>query len=73
MIWLKSCPRCLGGDIKLDKDNGGWYIFRLQCGFTRDMENPSNARSLALDLDVDPKRRSTLSEFFQEGCDYAPQ
>ena len=29
MIWLKSCPRCVGGDMVLDEDSSKRC---LQCG-----------------------------------------
>jgi uncharacterized protein YbaR (Trm112 family) len=31
MIWLKQCPRCRG-DLVLDSDRYGMYVYCLQCG-----------------------------------------
>ena len=40
MVWLKSCPRCERGDLMLEAEREGWSINCLQCGYTRDVEDP---------------------------------
>ena len=37
MLRLKSCPRCKG-DIRLDRDQYGWYEECFQCGYVRDLK-----------------------------------
>ncbi|MFH1003712.1 MAG: hypothetical protein V1780_06175 [Chloroflexota bacterium] len=37
MLRLKSCPRC-NGDIRLDRDQYGWYEECIQCGYVRDLK-----------------------------------
>ena len=37
MLKLKSCPRCKGGDITVDRDHYGWYEYCIQCGYVRDL------------------------------------
>jgi ribosomal protein L37AE/L43A len=37
MLRLKSCPKCKG-DVRIDRDQYGWYEQCLQCGHVRDME-----------------------------------
>ena len=37
VIWkLKSCPRCIGGDLCIERDNELWYAWCLQCGYEGD-------------------------------------
>ena len=36
MLYLKSCPKCRG-DMHLDKDHYGAFIYCLQCGLNRDL------------------------------------
>lgn len=36
-IRLKSCPKC-SGDIRIDRDEYGWFEQCIQCGHTRDLE-----------------------------------
>lgn len=38
MLKLKSCPRC-NGDVRLDRDQYGWYEACMQCGYLRDLES----------------------------------
>ena len=40
MVWLKSCPRCVRGDLMLEAEREGWSINCLQCGYTKDVEDP---------------------------------
>ena len=40
MVWLKSCPRCERGDLMLEAEREGWSISCLQCGYTKDVEDP---------------------------------
>ena len=37
MVYLKSCPKCLG-DLTIAQDGYGTFISCLQCGFTKDMD-----------------------------------
>lgn len=34
---LKSCPKC-GGDVRVDRDEYGWFEQCIQCGHTHDLE-----------------------------------
>jgi len=36
-IKVKNCPKC-GGDVRIDRDEYGWFEQCLQCGHTRDLE-----------------------------------
>ncbi|RJQ37641.1 MAG: hypothetical protein C4555_06025 [Dehalococcoidia bacterium] len=36
-IRLKSCPKC-GGDVRIDRDEYGWFEQCIQCGYERDLE-----------------------------------
>ena len=36
MVYLKSCPKCLG-DLTVSQDGYGTFISCLQCGFMRDL------------------------------------
>ena len=37
MVYLKSCPKCLG-DLTLGQDSYGTFVSCLQCGFMRDLD-----------------------------------
>ena len=37
MLRLKGCPKC-HGDVRVDRDQYGWYEQCIQCGFVRDLE-----------------------------------
>lgn len=37
MLMLKSCPRCRG-DLYRDRDQYGWFLLCLHCGYMRDLE-----------------------------------
>ncbi len=37
MVYLKSCPKCLG-DLTMGQDTYGTFISCLQCGFMRDID-----------------------------------
>ena len=37
MVYLKSCPKCLG-DLTMGQDGYGTFISCLQCGFMRDID-----------------------------------
>ncbi len=37
MVYLKSCPKCLG-DLTLGRDSYGTFVSCLQCGFMRDLD-----------------------------------
>ena len=30
--WMKQCPKCRAGDLKMDSDRYGSYIACIQCG-----------------------------------------
>ncbi|MBI2869122.1 MAG: hypothetical protein HYX96_04770 [Chloroflexi bacterium] len=34
---IKKCPRCRGGDIRIDRDEYGWYEQCIMCGYMRDL------------------------------------
>lgn len=34
---IKGCPKC-GGDVRVDRDEYGWFEQCIQCGHTRDLE-----------------------------------
>ncbi len=36
MLKLKSCPRCKG-DLRIDRDQFGWFEECIQCGYVRDL------------------------------------
>ena len=37
MLKLKSCPKCKEGAVTFDRDQHGWYAYRIQCGYMRDL------------------------------------
>lgn len=37
-IKIKGCPKC-GGDVRIDRDEYGWFEQCLQCGHAHDLEN----------------------------------
>jgi hypothetical protein len=38
-MWkYRACPRC-GGDIFMDRDEGGWFESCLQCGYRLELES----------------------------------
>ena len=44
MVYLKSCPKCLG-DLTMSQDAYGTFISCLQCGFMRDIEAEATAKA----------------------------
>lgn len=44
MLMLKSCPRC-HGDLNVDRDMYGPYVECIQCGYVKDLDRMSKARS----------------------------
>ena len=38
MLKLKSCPRCKG-DVRIDRDQYGWFEECIQCGYTCDLKD----------------------------------
>ncbi len=40
MLWFKSCPRCVDGDLVLDAKLDAWCVSCLQCGYTKNVEDP---------------------------------
>ena len=43
MLKLKSCPRC-GGDMRIDRDQYGWYEECIQCGYLYDLPSVASAQ-----------------------------
>ncbi len=43
MVWIKSCPRCVNGDLILETEPDGWCVRCLQCGYTKDVEDSIQA------------------------------
>ena len=39
-MWSKSCPRCVDGDLILETEPDAWSVSCLQCGYTKDVEDP---------------------------------
>ncbi len=37
MIRIKQCPRCKG-DVRLDRDQYGWYEECITCGYVHDLQ-----------------------------------
>ena len=46
MLRWNICPRCKG-DVRLDRDEYGWYEECLMCGYTHDVETAVVARQHA--------------------------
>lgn len=46
MVYLKSCPKCLG-DLTVAQDGYGAFISCLQCGFMKDLETMGASRAAA--------------------------
>ena len=46
MVYLKSCPKCLG-DLTVAQDGYGTFISCLQCGFMKDLEVRGASRTSA--------------------------
>ena len=46
MVYLKSCPKCLG-DLTVAQDGYGTFISCLQCGFMKDLEVKGASRAAA--------------------------
>ena len=44
MVYLKSCPKCLG-DLTVAQDGYGTFISCLQCGFMKDLEVKGASRA----------------------------
>ena len=44
MVYLKSCPKCLG-DLTVAQDGYGTFISCLQCGFMKDLEVRGSSRA----------------------------
>ena len=44
MVYLKSCPKCLG-DLTMGHDAYGTFISCLQCGFMRDIDIKGASKS----------------------------
>lgn len=49
MVYLKSCPKCLG-DLTVAQDGYGTFISCLQCGFMKDLEVKGGSRPAALSV-----------------------
>ena len=44
---LGSCPKCIGGDLHVDRDMYGWYLKCLQCGYLRDLPRTVEAKPVS--------------------------
>ena len=44
MVYLKSCPKCLG-DLTVSQDGYGAFISCLQCGFMKDLAVKAGSRA----------------------------
>lgn len=69
-IWFKACPRCKQGLVVFEKDIYGQHILCLQCGYMKDVEDESEAKSVinGVERPVDtrpetarPPRRSNMA------------
>ena len=50
MLQLKACPRC-AGDLHSNQDLYGSYVECLQCGYMKDLPEPSEfLKSLKIDF-----------------------
>ena len=45
MLTLRACPRC-GGDLHANRDMYGSYTQCLQCGYMKDLDDPSRLSKL---------------------------
>ncbi|MDP2661310.1 MAG: hypothetical protein Q8R28_11345 [Dehalococcoidia bacterium] len=57
MIWFRACPRC-NGELCLDKDRYGPYIFCLQCGWQKGLEDFKPAAQVV--LQAGPRRQEEV-------------
>ena len=55
MLNLKSCPRCKG-DVRVDRDEYGWYEECIQCGYVRDL------KSVVTTQEKDPEKPKVVQE-----------
>ena len=46
MLRFKCCPRCINGDVHVNKDMFGWYVECLQCGHMKNVDSASHADDL---------------------------
>lgn len=45
MLLLKACPRCLRGDLMVERDDYGPAVTCLQCGYVGDLDSVRRWRS----------------------------
>lgn len=50
MIWFKSCPRCDTGDVVLERDEYGWALQCLHCGYMKDVARNADATVVLAEL-----------------------
>ena len=55
MLKLKGCPRCKG-DVRIDRDEYGWYEECIQCGHVCDL------KSVVIDQKQDPEKPKVIQE-----------
>ncbi len=54
MVWLKSCPRCVNGALTLETEPDAWCVRCLQCGYTKDVEDPIQVALSAMGVEQTP-------------------
>ena len=57
MILFKSCPRCVTGDVVLDRDMYGRYSLCLHCGFMEDLSDAVETKRLTRRREVELAER----------------
>ena len=72
-IWkLKSCPRCIGGDLYIGRDNELWYAWCLQCGYDGDPSGTSRPEPPNADNDSISLRDLSAPSTEDYPPDFAP-
>ena len=57
MLWLKCCPRCIGGDVADNQDKYGPYLTCLRCGYhLTDTEKAALSSSCLQGMVMRPRR-----------------
>lgn len=64
-MWkLKGCARC-GGDVYINRDEYGWFVQCLQCGYHNELVNIDEARK-QMQLPVEVRRVTAEADLNQE-------
>lgn len=63
VIYFKSCPRCLSGDMAEGSDTWGAYKLCVQCGWREDIDHDSRSNLRT----VQPARRGRQRNKAREG------